>query len=439
VEYQVPPVSTDQPRRVVGYFSATAIVVANMVGTGVFATLGLQAELIPEPGLLLVIWLIGGLIALCGALCYGELAAALPRSGGEYHFLGRIYHPILGMAAGLISVTVGFAAPVALAAMAFGRYAAAILPVSPTWTAVTALVGVTLFHVRDVRIGQKFQIITTAMKLLLIVVFIAAGLWVMPVTDTAPPVEATVTTSGMALALVFVFYAYSGWNAAVYVTDEIEQPQRVLPRALLHGTCVVTAAYLLLNLVFLNTVPLSQLAGTVEIGALSAEAIFGVRGGAILSGMLCLLLISTISAMVMAGPRVLQVAGEDIALLRSLAKLTRRGAPARAILLQQVIALLLVATASFDAVLSFAGFTLTLMAALTAMGVIVLRIREPELPRPWKTWGYPATPLVFAGVSGTVLIMALQERPLSALAALAIVLLALGIARRHYRAPGTRP
>jgi APA family basic amino acid/polyamine antiporter len=243
----------------------------------------------------------------------------------------------------------------------------------------------------------------------------------------------------MALALVFVFYAYSGWNAAVYVTDEIEQPQRVLPRALLHGTCVVTAAYLLLNLVFLNTVPLSQLAGTVEIGALSAEAIFGVRGGAILSGMLCLLLISTISAMVMAGPRVLQVAGEDIALLRSLAKLTRRGAPARAILLQQVIALLLVATASFDAVLSFAGFTLTLMAALTAMGVIVLRIREPELPRPWKTWGYPATPLVFAGVSGTVLIMALQERPLSALAALAIVLLALGIARRHYRAPGTRP
>lgn len=417
-----------------GYFSAAAIVVANMVGTGVFTTLGLQAELVPDPAWLLGIWLAGGLIAFCGALCYAELGAALPRSGGEYHFLGRIYHPVLGLAAGLVSVTVGFAAPVALAAMALGRYAATIYPVSPAWTGTAALLAITLFHLVDVRVGQRFQVITTALKLLLIAVFIVAGLAAPPLPASAMnAVGGAPSGSALSLAVVFVFYAYSGWNAAAYVASEIRQPQRVLPMALLHGTAIVTVAYLLLNYVFLRTVPLPALAGTVEIGALSAQRLFGVTGGAVMSGMLCLLLISTISAMVLAGPRVLQAAGEDIALLRPLAKATSRGAPARAIVLQVAIALLFLATGSFEAVLTFAGFTLTLFAGLTALGVIVLRVTEPGLPRPWRTWAYPLPPLVFVGASAAVLVLALRERPLAAFAALTLAGLAIAASAWHLK------
>ncbi len=426
--------NSDQDPRVLGYFSATAIVVANMVGTGVFTTLGLQAELVPDPAWLLGIWLAGGLIAFCGALCYAELGAALPRSGGEYHFLGRIYHPVLGLAAGLVSVTVGFAAPMALAAMALGRYAATIFPISPAWTGTAALLAITLFHLIDVRIGQRFQVLTTALKLALIGVFVVAGLLAPPL-----PAGAINTVAGapagpaLSLAVVFVFYAYSGWNAAAYVASEIRRPQRVLPLALLHGTALVTVAYLLLNYVFLRTVPLPALAGTVEIGALSAQRLFGTTGGAVMSGMLCLLLVSTISAMVLAGPRVLQTAGDDIALLRPLAQTTRRGAPARAILLQVAIALIFLANGSFEAVLTFAGFTLTLFAGLTALGAIVLRMTEPGLPRPWRMWAYPLPPLVFTLASGAVLVLALRERPLAAFAAIALAGLAIAASAWHLR------
>jgi APA family basic amino acid/polyamine antiporter len=424
----------DNPPRVLGYFSATAIVVANMVGTGVFTTLGLQAGLVTDPALLLGVWAAGGLIAFCGALCYAELGASLPRSGGEYHFLSRIYHPVVGLAAGVVSVTVGFAAPVALAAMALGRYAATFLPVSPGWTAVASLLVITAFHLVDVRLGQRFQVVTTALKLVLIGVFITAGLLAeaLPGNGVVTPTAAPSSTE-LSLALVFVFYAYSGWNAAAYVASEIAAPERTLPRALLHGTALVTVAYLLLNYVFLKTVPLAELAGTVEIGALSAARLFGATGGAIMSGMLCLLLISTISAMVLAGPRVLQIAGEDISLLRPLARRTRRGAPARAVALQLVIALTFVATGSFENVLAFAGFTLTLFAGLTALGVVVLRVNEPELPRPWRTWGYPVTPWLFVLASSAVLGMALQERPLAGLAALVLTVAALAASALQWR------
>ncbi len=402
-----------------------------MVGTGVFTTLGLQAELIADPRWLLASWLIGGVIALCGALSYGELGACLPRSGGEYHFLSRIYHPVLGIAAGLISVTVGFAAPVALAAMALGRYAATIYSVSPDWIAVITIVAISLFHGFDVRVGQRFQVITTILKLVLIGIFIAFGLLaspVVPAAPTVPEVASAWTVSGVALALIFVFYAYSGWNAAAYVAGEIEHPERVLPRALLHGTLLVMVLYLLLNFVFLRTIAPDELRSTVEIGALSAAHIFGSTGGKVMSGMLCLLLVSTISAMVLAGPRVLQTAGEDIPLLRPLARRTAHGAPAAAILLQQLIALVFVATGSFEDVLALAGFTLTLFASLTVLGVIVLRVREPQLSRPWGAWGYPWTQVVFLLASLVVLVVALAERPLAAAVAAGITALALVIA-----------
>ena len=285
--------------------TAILIVVANMIGTGVFTTLGLQAAGIPDGAALLMLWLIGGLIALCGALSYAELAAALPRSGGEYHFLSRIDHPLLGQLAGWVSVTVGFAAPVALAAMAMGHYAATILPAPPTAIAVTALVMVTAVHAFDLDLGRRVQVTATWLKIVVILLFCAVGL-ALPATSGSLSVLPSTTTfealwsAPFAVSLIYVAYAYSGWNAAAYVVDEVQNPRRAVPRALLLGTLIVTLLYLLLNLTFLRTVEYDALVGRVEVGALSAETIFGAVGGHLMSLVLTLLLVSTVSAMVLA-------------------------------------------------------------------------------------------------------------------------------------------
>ena len=421
----------------IGYSTATAIVIASMIGTGVFTTLGLQAQEIQTGFALLCLWGVGGLIAMTGALSYGELAAAMPRSGGEYHFLTHIYHPVLGTAAGWISVSIGFAAPSALAAMALGRYATAFSDLSPVWIAVLTIATITAFHAFSVRTGRLFHNVTTGMKLALIVLFCIAGLLVEPVKSVAVTPSLSgwreVFSPAFAFSLIYVSYAYSGWNAATYVAGEVWHPQRTLPAALFHGTLLVAAFYLLLNFVFLRTIPLSQLSGKIEVGALSANYIFGGHGGLLISAMICVLLVSTISAMVMAGPRVLQVAGEDLPRLRPLAKRTRRGAPLRAIMLQQLLAIVFVLTDSFEGVLSYAGFTLNLMALLTVAGVFVLRYTAPDLPRPYRVWGYPFTPAVFVLLNVVILVFVLQARPVAACASLLTVLAGVLLALLHKR------
>lgn len=425
---------TDKP---IGYATAVAIVIASMIGTGVFTTLGLQAQEIQTGFALLCLWGLGGLIAMAGALSYGELAAALPRSGGEYHYLGRIYHPALGIVAGWISLTVGFAAPSALAAMALGRYAATVAAVSPMQVAVVAIVAIAVFHAFSVRVGKHFHVVATAMKLVLIVVFCVAGLLAGPAGGMAVapslPGWREVISPAFAFSLIYVSYAYSGWNAATYVAGEVRDPGRTLPAALIHGTLVVTLLYVLLNFVFLRTVPLPELAGRIEVGALSAVNIFGESGAMLASLMICLLLVSTISAMVMAGPRVLQVAGEDLPGLRPLAVRTRGGAPLAAIVLQQLLAIAFVVTGSFEGVLSYAGFTLNLIALLTVAGVFVLRYTEPDLPRPCRVRGYPFTPAVFVLLNVVILVFVLQSRPFAAGAGLLTILAGVLLALLHGR------
>ncbi len=417
------------PQRFIDQRTAVLLVVANMIGTGVFTTLGLQAAGVPDGAALLLLWALGGLVALCGALCYAELAAALPRSGGEYHFLSRIYHPLLGQLAGWVSVTVGFAAPTALAAMAMGRYTAAIAPVGPTAVAVAALLLITAMHAFDLRLGRRFQVASTLLKLMVIAVFCAAGLaqGVVPGSLPLAPSAATwgaIWAPAFGVSLIYVGYAFSGWNAAAYVVEEVREPRRAVPRALIWGTLIVTLVYLLLNLTFLRTMAYSQLAGTVEVGALSARAVFGQAGGALMSLAISLLLVSTMSAMVLAGPRVLERMGEDLPLLRPLAARNRRGAPTRAVLVHQGLALGFVLTDSFEGVLSFAGFTLTLFALLTVAGVWILRVREPDLARPFRVPLYPLPPLVFVVASLIGLLLLAWERPLPVV--LAGLLLAAG-------------
>src|SRR5882672_9156300 len=220
---------------------ATAIVVADMVGVGVFTSLGFQVKDIPSGFSILMLWTVGGVVALCGVFSYGELGAMFPRSSGEYNFLSRAFHPAFGFVAGWVSATVGFAAPVALAAMAFGEYGKSVLPgVPPLALAIGVVWLVSLVQLTGLRHSSTFQLIATALKVVLIVAFLAAGFVIgtpQPISFTPDVTDlAHVTSAPFAIGLVFVMYSFSGWNAATYIIGEMRTPQRSLPRALLVGT-----------------------------------------------------------------------------------------------------------------------------------------------------------------------------------------------------------
>lgn len=410
----------------VGLLTAASLVVANMVGTGIFTSLGFQIEYLNSPFALLMLWVVGGGMALCGALVYGELGAALPRSGGEYHLISELYHPGLGFIAGWISATLGFAGPIALAAMAFGEYTAAVFTtLSPTHLAAGIVLLSALIHGTSIRWGARFQNLFTILKVLLILVFIGMAVGVDPshtisILPDAAAVDELITP-GFAVSLVFVTYAYTGWNAAIYIVGEIRNPERNLPRSLVLGTALVTVLYVLLNFVFLYTVPAGEMAGRVEIGYLSGQIIFGEVGGQVMSIFIALLLVSTVSAMVYLGPRVTQAMGEDAPTLSWLAITNSRGIPVNSVLFQTAITLAFIYTSTFEQVLIYAGFTLTLVTSLTVAGVFMLRWRMPDIDRPYTTWGYPVTPLLFLALNVWILIYVFIDKPTESLVGLSIV------------------
>jgi APA family basic amino acid/polyamine antiporter len=396
---------------------ATAIVVADMVGVGVFTSLGFQVKDIPSGFSILLLWTVGGLVALCGVFSYSELGAMFPRSSGEYNFLSRAYHPAFGFLAGWVSSTVGFAAPVALAAMAFGEYAKSVLPgVPPMALAIGVVWLVSLVQLTGIRHSSTFQLISTILKVALIVAFLIAGI----VVGTPQPISFAPSASDLshvisapfAIGLVFVMYSFSGWNAATYIIGEMRDAKQNLPRALLVGTLIVLVIYVALNAVFLHTTPIDKLSGQLDVASISGRYIFGDVGGRIVGAMICIGLISSISAMMWIGPRVMMTMGEDIPALRVFSRKSTSGAPAYAILFQLAVACLLLFTRSFEAVLDFIQFSLLFCSFFTVLGVIKLRLTGPELPRPYRAWGYPITPLVFLLVTAFMMYYLLTERPL---------------------------
>lgn len=406
---------------------AAAVVIANMIGTGVFTSLGFQLLELRSPFVLLLLWAVGGLTALCGALSYAELGAALPRSGGEYNFLSRIYHPAAGFISGWVSATVGFAAPTALAALTFGSYMGSVFPaLSPSWLATGLISVLTLVHCRSHNSSGMAQSLLTVLKIVLILGFSILALSLAknpePISFSPRSGDLAIAGSGaFAVALIYVNYAYSGWNAATYITGELESPQRSLPVVLIASTGIVALSYLLLNFVFLYSTPMDAMAGKVEVGFIAAGHILGDRGAVVMGVLLALLLISTVSAMILAGPRVLHVIGEDFSLFKRLAVVNEDGIPVRAILLQSIIALLFLWTSSFESILIFAGATMGLNTLFTVLGVFVLRWREPELTRPYRTWLYPVPPLIFLALTTWTLIYIVVQRPSEALMCLGII------------------
>ncbi|MBL02784.1 uncharacterized protein METZ01_LOCUS30075 [marine metagenome] len=409
-----------------GVPTATAVVIAAMVGSGVFTTLGFQVAEIRSTFAIMMVWLVGGVIALCGAFTYAELGAALPRSGGEYHLLRRVYTPALGFLSGWVSATVGFAGPSALAAMALASYTGTFIPGIPeNHLAAGAVLGFSLIHASSLQVGTTFQNLLTVLKVGLILGFVGAAFTVDQVQGITLWPQAgdagLITGPAFAIALIFVSYAYTGWNAAIYIAGEIKQPSRTLPRSLLLGTLTVTALYALLNYVFLRTVPMDELAGQIEVGFLAGVHIFGEAGGQVTAAIIAGLLASTVSAYVFLGPRILMVMGEDMPALTWLSVKSQRGLPVNAFVFQTLVTLAFIYTSTFDQVMLYASILLIANSTLAVAGVYVLRRNEPNLPRPYRTWGYPVTPAVFLAVNIWTLMYVLRTRTFESFVGLVIL------------------
>src|SRR5580704_12531082 len=442
--------------RQLGVVSATALVVSNMIGQGIFTTTGFLAGDLGTPKLVLSIWVVGAICAFLGAICYSELGVNLPSSGGEYVYLTRAFGPTWGFMTGWVSFFAGFSGPVALSALAFADYLGYFFPSvkqenshllagSGEWTlhlggaqiAACALVLLfTLLNCFGVRRVAQIQNVLTGAKVLTLVGFIILaftighGSWAnlsMSATRTA----STKIPEQFVLSLFWIYVAYSGWNAATYVAEELQKPSRTLPVALGIGTALVATLYLLLNVVFIYAAPLEDLKGHLAVGALAASRLFGPEIAGVFSGLMALSLMSTVNAMVTIGPRVYYAMAKNGAFLASAAKVDPRWhTPVAAIVAQGACAMLMTLT-PFPQLAIYIGFTLNVFAVMSVAALMIFRRRSGWQKLRVVSFAYPLIPVVFLLVGAWMIIRGLQFKPMISLAA--AVTLATGALVYHFR------
>lgn len=421
-------------RRELSVTSSAFLVVSNMVGSGIFTTTGFLAGDLGRPWLVLSIWIAGAAIALAGCVSYAEMGVNLPRSGGEYVYLREAWGPTWGFLSGWVSFIAGFSAPIAAGALAVSEYSGKVFPgltASAPQTAVLGwlhldnarlvsvalIVALALINIRGVGVAARLQKVLTGITLAGIGAFLALaftighGDWTHFGISTA-----RTSTHGLvaqfAVSLIFVMFAYSGWNAAAYVAEEMKSPERMLPRALLLGTVLVAFCYLALNAVYIYALPLGELKGVLPVGATAAGALFGGRVGALFAGMLTLALLASVSAMSVVGPRVYFAMAQDGCFPRAAAQLHPRWAtPARAIAYQAALSSLLALTGTFEALVYYIGFALILFAALAVAGLWRLRRRPGWRRLGAVSWCYPAIPAIFVLASVWMLGWTVVARP----------------------------
>ncbi len=404
--------------RRLGPLTAASVVVANVIGAGIFTTSGFLARDLGDPVALLAVWVVGGMLALAGALSYSELGAAMPEAGGEYVYLRETYGPLVGFLSGWVSFFIGFSGAIAAVSLAFAHYAAHFFPaVEPPRVAGIALAialvwGLTMVHALGVGLGGLFQRMITAATVSAILVLVVAGFW-LGTGDTAHFRSAEPAMwSNFPVSLVFVMFAYSGWNAAAYLAGEIREPARNLPLALLGGTVMVTALYLALNTFYLYALPIPEMAGVQAIAEKASVAAFGQVASHLVTGMLLLALAGSVSAMVLAGPRVYFAMARDGVFPQAIATVHPRfHTPARAIFLQSTWCTILICVSAFESLVVYVSFILVLFAGLAVLGVFVLRARRPDLPRPFRVPAYPFLPALFVAASPVIAVFTFRVYP----------------------------
>jgi APA family basic amino acid/polyamine antiporter len=415
----------NEGHRRLGQGAATALVVANMIGTGVFTTSGILMNLLGSPWLVLLAWLLGGVIAVLGALCYGALAQRIPESGGEYVFLARTLHPSAAFVAGWLSLIVGFGVPLGAVAFAFAEYLGPWLPASfahPRLVATFLMIGVSLLHFGSVTFGARVQTVVVIAEVAFIVLFASFGLGRLYPDGFHTAVVAS-DPGKMGLALVIVSFAYLGWNAAVYIGGEVKDPERNLPRSLIYGTSVVILLYLALNALFVFSAPQQELDGKVAIALVAATVVGGPKLAMAVSGLVAVALALCVSALTMTGPQVAARMAAD-GLLPRIFRATAGRPPRVALLAQLGLGLLALWTSTFEGILTYVGFTLGISTLATIVGLCRIRIKEgPALRVP----GWPWVPGLFlAFVTGST-VFAIVQRPFEGLVGLATLGLGFGV------------
>ena len=411
------------------------IVIANMVGVGIFTSLGFQLIELSDYRVILLLWVLGGFLALTGTFCYSELSAAFPRSGGEYHFLNISMGKLTGFLSAWTSMLVGFAAPIAAAAHAFSKYidVATDFEISPLAIGAFIIIIVSIIQSINLNVGNKFQIYFTIGKLLLIFIFILGGFYCLNIQFTTSSSSFLTTgnfleelmSPGFWIGSIFVSYAYSGWNATCYIIDDIKNPQKNVVRSTVFGTIIVTILYCCLTYVFLASTPASEMVGKEEIGFISASNLFGSNFGVIVSSLIAFFLVSSISAMTIVGPRVIKRVANDYNFFQILNNDSADKPPRIAIAIQTIIALFILLTSSFDFIITSIGFLLSVFTTLTAFSVILLRIKQPNVNRPWKVPFYPITPILYCFFNFWVIYYIITNRPESAL--ISSIFLCIGV------------
>lgn len=423
-------------KRKLGFFSVTSIVVANMIGAGIFTTSGILMETLGNPLLMIALWVVGGAIAISGALCYGELGAAIPKAGGEYTFLTTLYHPLLGFLSGWISFIAGFSAPIAASSIGFSEYLYRTFPalfenqlMSLQLTKNLYSIGVitifTLVHLQGISFGSKVQNYLTLLKVGLLAALIFLGFAfgngdLQHLKMDKPPDINTSSLRNAGLALMWIMFAYSGWNASTYIGAEVRNPSRNLSLSLLWGTFLVMALYACVNILFVFAIPPIEMQGVISVGGLAVNKLFGPSMDRFFSLMIAVALFSSISAFIILGPRVYYAMASDGYFFKFAAKINpKTQVPSYSIVFQALAAIVIVLSGTFDQILTYIGFSLGIFPIVVAFSLFKLRksgnskIRLP---------GYPFTPVFFIVSSLFILILSFIERPLESLTAIAVLL-----------------
>lgn len=427
---------TASPRRVSG-FTAACVLVGNVIGTGIFTTTGFMARDLGDPGLILALWFVGALLALAGAISYSELGAAMPQAGGDYIYLRQAYGPFMGFLTGWASFTVGFGAAIAAGAVSFASYLLQLFPLGSESSLVPQLLALALiwivtgFHLAGTGPGGFLQRLLTILKMVAILMLVVGGFafghgrWD-HLSYSTPSLTPGLGT--MIVSLIFVTYAYSGWNVAGYIAGEIADPGRNIPRTMIWGTLFVGFVYLLVNLVYIYALPVTALGQppVLPIAQKASVAMFGPAGARFVAVMLCISIVGAVSAMVWAGPRIYYAMARD-GVFPAMFAHTRddSGTPGKSIILQSAWASLLVLSASFEQLVIYSGVVLAIFSAIAVGAVMVLRWRSPELIRPYRVPLYPLVPCFYVALSAVIVFYTAVERPTES--ALAVASVAAGV------------
>ncbi len=435
--------SHDRLERRLGLFPVTNIVIANMIGAGIFTTSGLLMGDLKNPIIMIVLWILGGIIALCGALSYGELGAAMPHAGGEYVFLSKLYRPLFGFLSGWVSFIVGFSAPIAASALGFSEYITRAFPQLvhladavgiaavplKNMVAICAILLFTGVHLRGIEFGARVQNALTLLKVGLILGLIILGFaFGNGSADHFGQGEPFLFNFNgwktLGLSLMWIMFGYSGWNAAVYIGSEIKNPQKNVPLSLLLGTGTVLVLYAAINALFVYAVPAAEMQGVISIGGLAMGYLFGGAMEMIVSILIAFALFSSLSAFIILGPRVYYAMAKDGYLFKFLAKVhPKHKAPTAAILLQSLISIVMVLSGTFDQILTYMGFSLGIFPILAVIGVFKMRRTENAV----QLFGFPIAQIIYILSGVAILFLSLLERPVESGIAILTVLVGIPI------------